>query len=155
MSIAKQLFAFVVIAVLILCSSLAVSIIQGVRQQQKLVYIGNVVIPSMRYLGDVSVQIGEYRRLITSFNRVVGTPEEASLHVVADMEKAANNVDKAFDSYASVVDGEEDHRLLKKNATNGILLLPPDVLLFLWHKNMNRPCWKCSARLPVLPGLPI
>ncbi|WP_051229232.1 methyl-accepting chemotaxis protein [Paludibacterium yongneupense] len=112
MSIAKQLVAFVVFAVLVLFASLAISIVQGVRQQEKLVYIGNNIIPAMRELGNVSIQVGEYRRLITSFNRVAGTPEEKTLHVVPDMEATARKIDAAFDAYTALAQEPEDKRLL-------------------------------------------
>jgi methyl-accepting chemotaxis protein len=112
MTIAKQVIAFVVFAVMVMAGTMTFSIVQGVRQQEKLVYIGSHIIPAMRALGDVSVQVGEYRRLLTSFNRVAGTPEEKTLHVVPDMDETARKIEVAFDAYTRVASEAEDKRLL-------------------------------------------
>jgi methyl-accepting chemotaxis protein len=112
MSISKQLFAFVFFSVLVLIGSLSFSISVGFSQQQKLQYIGQTIIPSVRTLGTISVQVGEFRRLITSFYRVAGTPEETSLHVVPDMQATAEKIDTAFRTYAALSKDPQDKQMI-------------------------------------------
>lgn len=65
----------------------------------------------MRAFRDITEQVGEYRRLFTSFQRMVGTPQEKSLHVVEDMEATAKRLDATFDEYEKTVQSGEERQL--------------------------------------------
>ncbi|RIX49737.1 MAG: methyl-accepting chemotaxis protein [Rhodocyclales bacterium GT-UBC] len=114
MTIAHRLILFVSIAVLTMLSCMGVSLYQNFQIKKQQDYIGSTIFPSMRAFRDITELVGEYRRLLTSFNRVAGTPEEKSLHVLEDMSATENKLDEAFAAYLKVVPAGEETRLLEK-----------------------------------------
>lgn len=114
MTIAQRLVLFVCISVLTLLGSMGVSLYQNLQIKKQQDFIGSAVFPSMQAFRDITEQIGEYRRLLTSFNRVAGTPEEKSLHVLEDMTATAKKLDDAFDAYEKTVPEGEEKKLLQR-----------------------------------------
>lgn len=113
MTIAHRLILFVGISVLTMLSCMGVSLYQNIQIKAQQDYIGSTIFPSMRAFRDITELVGEYRRLLTSFNRVAGTPEEKSLHVLEDMASTENKLDEAFSAYLKVVPAGEETRLLE------------------------------------------
>ncbi len=114
MTIAHRLLLFVGISVLTMLSCMGVSLYQTVQIKQQQDYIGSTIFPSMRAFRDITELVGEYRRLLTSFNRVAGTPEEKSLHVLEDMTSTEKKLAEAFSAYKQVAPAGEETRLLEK-----------------------------------------
>lgn len=113
MSIAQRLLLFVCISVLTLLATMGVSLYQNLQIKKQQDFIGETVFPSMRALRDITEQVGEFRRLLTSFNRVAGTPEEKTLHVIEDMTATVQKLDSAFAVYEKIVPAGEEKRLLQ------------------------------------------
>lgn len=114
MSIARKLTVFICLAVLTLLGSLGVTLYENHRIKVQQDYIANVVFPSMRAFRDITEQVGEYRRLFTSFQRVVNTPAEKTLHVVEDMEATAKRLEAAFADYDKTAESGEERALFDK-----------------------------------------
>jgi methyl-accepting chemotaxis protein len=115
MSIAKKLTAFICLAVVTLLISLGVTLYENQQIKVQQDYIAKVVFPSMRAFRDITEQVGEYRRLFTSFQRVAGTPEEKTLHVVEDMDATAKKLDAAFGDYDKTAQSGEERALFDKS----------------------------------------
>jgi methyl-accepting chemotaxis protein len=113
MTIAHRLILFVGISVLTMLSCMGVSLYQNFQIKTQQDYIGSTIFPSMRAFRDITELVGEYRRLLTSFNRVAGTPEEKSLHVLEDMTSTEKKLEEAFSAYMKVVPAGEETRLLE------------------------------------------
>ncbi|SFN14163.1 methyl-accepting chemotaxis protein [Formivibrio citricus] len=114
MTIAQRLMLFVCISVLTLLGTMGVGFYQNVQIKKQQDYIGSRIFPSMQSFRDITEQVGEYRRLLTSFNRVAGTPEEKSLHVLEDMTATAKKLEDAFDAYEKTVAEGEEKKLLQR-----------------------------------------
>ncbi len=114
MSIAQRLILFVCISVLTLLGSMGVSLYQNIQIKKQQDFIGSTVFPSMQAFRDITEHVGEYRRLVTSFNRVAGTPEEKSLHVLEDMSATVKKLEDSFDAYEKIVPEGEEKNLLQK-----------------------------------------
>ncbi|WP_018608118.1 HAMP domain-containing methyl-accepting chemotaxis protein [Uliginosibacterium gangwonense] len=115
MTIAQKLTAFICFAVLTLLVTLGVTLYENQQIKTQQDFIGNTVFPSMRSFRDITEHVGEYRRLFTSFQRVVNTPEEKSLHVVEDMEATAARLDKSFAEYAKTANDADGKALFDKS----------------------------------------
>jgi len=114
MTIAQRLVLFVCISVLTMLSSMGVSLYQNIQIKKQQDYIGTTVFPSMHAFRDITELVGEYRRLVTSFNRVAGTPEEKTLRVVEDMVATEKKLEDAFNAYLKVAAAGEEKELLQK-----------------------------------------
>ncbi len=115
MTIARKLVAFILLALTTLAVTLAVSLYENQRIKAEQEYISKTVLPSMRAFRDITEYVGEYRRLFTSFQRVVGTPEEKSLKVVEGMEETGARLQEAFAQYEKSVQAGEDRALFDKS----------------------------------------
>lgn len=115
MTIAKKLAAFIGLAILTLVLTLGVTLYGNSQIKTQQDFISQAVLPSMRAFRDITEYVGEYRRLFTSFQRVVGTPEEKSLHVVEDLEATAVKLQTAFADYEKTVQAGEERTLFDKS----------------------------------------
>jgi len=115
MSIAKKLVAFICLAIVTLLFSLVTTLYENRQIKTQQDFIATTVFPSMRAFRNITEQVGEYRRLFTSFQRVVGTPQEKSLHVVEDMEATAKRLDAAFSEYDKTVQSGEERQLFDRS----------------------------------------
>ncbi len=111
MSIAKKLLAFIVLTLVALVTMLGVSLYVNRQIKVQQDYISEVVLPSMRAFREITEYLGEYRRVFTSFQRVVGTPDEAKLRVVEDMESNGAKLEAAFAAYAKTIRSPEERAL--------------------------------------------
>jgi len=115
MTISYKIVAFICLAILTLLGTLGVTLYEDSQIKTQQDFISNTIFPSMRAFRDITEHVGEYRRLFTSFQRVVGTPDEKSLHVVEDMEATAAKLDKSFAEYASTVQAGAGKELFEKS----------------------------------------
>jgi methyl-accepting chemotaxis protein len=115
MTIANKLIIFICTAVCTLLVTLGVTLYENhlIKAQQD--FIGQTIFPSMRAFRDITEYVGEYRRLFTSFQRVVGTPEEKSLHVVEDMNTTGDKLETAFADYGKTVQTGQGKELFDKS----------------------------------------
>lgn len=111
MTLAKKLILFICLVIGFLFTNMAVTSVGNSKIKQVQFYISNTVFPTMQTFREITEYVGEYRRLFTSFQRVVGTPDEAKLHVVEDMDKTAQKLESAFNHFATVVDPGEQKQL--------------------------------------------
>lgn len=114
MTIAQRLLLFVCISVMTVLGSMGIALYQNLQIKKQQDFIGSSIFPSMQAFRDITEQVGEYRRLLTSFNRVAGTPEEKTLHVLEDMTATAKKLEDAFDAYEKTVSDGEEKKLLQR-----------------------------------------
>ncbi|MEN3110933.1 methyl-accepting chemotaxis protein [Uliginosibacterium paludis] len=115
MTIARKLLAFILLALFTLILTLGVTLYENHQIKLQQEYISKTVLPSMRAFRDITEYVGEYRRLFTSFQRVVGTPEEKSLKVVEGMEETGARLQSSFAEYEKTVQAGEDRALFDKS----------------------------------------
>lgn len=86
MTLASKIKLFIALLIALISTNIIVGEYGNRQIKTMQAYIGQTVFPSMQSFRDITQEVGEFRRLFTSFQRVVGTPEEAKLHVVADLD---------------------------------------------------------------------
>ena len=115
MTLAKKIKLFVVLLMALLTVNILVGEYGNRNIKTMQSYIGNTVFPSMRLFRDITQEVGEFRRLFTSFQRVVGTPDEAKLHVVADLVETEKRLRAVFEEYQQVAADPEQQQLFRKS----------------------------------------
>lgn len=114
MTLASKIKLFIALLIALISTNIIVGEYDNRQIKTMQAYIGQTVFPSMQSFRDITQEVGEFRRLFTSFQRVVGTPEEAKLHVVADLDATEKRLQAAFQTYQQVAADPEQQKLFQE-----------------------------------------
>jgi len=114
MTISRRLQLFVLIALLTLFCAVGGNFLQINQVRGNVSYIGDHIVPSIRTLATVAVEIGEYRRELTNFGQAKSAQDQAT--VLARLEPHAQSLSEELVSYQSLTKGSDDAMLLERES---------------------------------------